>query len=396
MWVGDDIGAETGRSFIGWLFDGWQPEIYNSDSGIYDERKTFIGWSKHFRKPAAMPREYYIYSAPITHIQRMLDQSEWSKFDFRGDPCASSRKCRSELLRPKTPFRIGEHARTGILVHHIYSRDHCDGWTGDYRFEYDPEYLPIDEDWDDDSKLRKSPSCSNPDNSLTDPASRSISEPEILGRPDPSSKNRHDFYIPYPHEPGDESEDTEDPLGGFMYEPSDCIFGWSDIEEPLKEPPKEPPKVFKEATNKTSKANSSSKIAPKARSKGRSPRKTLVSPKSLQKKGPSGKRSRKPTFTPPPAKSPKKQASVRRILDRHPHISELSTVRSTRSKRKVAKLDNDALEDFGRKRRKEGTRDDSVSLSGSASDTGKGKQVENAGPNVMSGGKKRNQGGRKK
>lgn len=51
---------------------------------------------------------------------------------------------------------------------------------------------------------------------MIDPARRSIREPEILGRPDPSGKNRHDFYIPYPHEPGEESEDTEDPFGGFM------------------------------------------------------------------------------------------------------------------------------------------------------------------------------------
>ncbi len=126
MWVGDDIEAETGRSIVGWLFDGWQPEIYNFESGTYDERKTFIGWCKYFRRMAAMPRERYIYSAPITHIQQMLDQNEWSKFDFRRDPCASSRKCRSELLRPKT-LKIGEHARIGVLVHHSYPGHYCDG-----------------------------------------------------------------------------------------------------------------------------------------------------------------------------------------------------------------------------------------------------------------------------
>ena len=117
FWVGNDIEAELGQSLIAWLFDGWLPEVIHSgDQKAFNELRTGIYWRKQWRKPMRTPREKYCYSAPMTHIQRMLDHNEWLRFGFAQDPCASSRRCRSELLRPKTPFKNGEHARTGQMI----------------------------------------------------------------------------------------------------------------------------------------------------------------------------------------------------------------------------------------------------------------------------------------
>ncbi len=111
----------------------------------------------------SQPKEKISYSVPMTHIQRMLDHKEWSNFDFRRAPCASSRRCRSALLSPKTPFRNGEHARIGAVFHK--DRFNLDmnirGFTGDQQARVDngTPYFPVDQDWDDGSELRKLSNC---------------------------------------------------------------------------------------------------------------------------------------------------------------------------------------------------------------------------------------------
>ena len=246
-WVGDDLVSEAGVSFIAWLFGGWVPEAIAWDGGRASLKlNAGLHWVKLDREPAVEPRECYYYSIPMTYVQRIMNQSEWSRFDFRRDPCTASRKCRSELLRPKTPFKNGEHARCAVMLTKMStSGDDIDnlGYTTNPVKWNDPNYLPVDEDWDDGSELRKSPNCNELDKVLTDPAKRSTNEPQIMGRPTPSSvarrtvrfneipggyetrKEKHDFYIPQcqpKHELADGqsegSSDTEDDEEGrFMY-----------------------------------------------------------------------------------------------------------------------------------------------------------------------------------
>jgi len=111
----------------------------------------------------SQPKEKVSYSVPMTHIQRMLDHKEWSNFDFCRAPCASSRRCRSALLSPKTPFKNGEHARIGAVFRK--NRFNFDmtirGFTGDQQAGVDKgtPYFPVDQDWDDGSELRKLSNC---------------------------------------------------------------------------------------------------------------------------------------------------------------------------------------------------------------------------------------------
>lgn len=155
FWVGDDVHDETGHSFTAWLFDGWYPEPIDlgNDRDHYAMR-TGVHWRKWYRRPVVKPRAIYSYSVPLTYIQRLFDQSEWSKFDTSKD----SLRIRQELLRPRVPFRNGEHARTARMLTQA-------SWTNGYhghqeRNEDEDEdeglfasssasKLAIDEDWTD-------------------------------------------------------------------------------------------------------------------------------------------------------------------------------------------------------------------------------------------------------
>lgn len=161
FWVGNDLDNELGQSLIAWLFDGWIPDlIHYDDDRAFNELRTGFYWRKQLRQPMSQPKEKVMYSVPMTHIQRMLDHKEWSNFDFRRAPCASSRRCRSSLLRPKTPFKNGEHARVG----RVFRKNHFNfdmafnGFTGSAQAGVDEctPYSPVDQDWDDGSELRKS------------------------------------------------------------------------------------------------------------------------------------------------------------------------------------------------------------------------------------------------
>lgn len=102
-----------------------------------------------------------------------------------------------------------------------------------------------------------------------------------------------------------------------------------------------------------------------------------------------------PPLTPHPHPSPRQQIGNRRAPVRFPTPasdagSELSTARNTRSKRKVAELDNDALEEFERKRRGRGTRDDPIAVDESTEKKAGGKTVKK-----VKGAKKEAKGGKK-
>ncbi len=143
--------------------------IYCDDDKAFNELGTGIYWRRQWRQPMSKPKEKFWYSTPMTHIQRMLDHKEWSNFDFRRAPCASSRRCRSVLLCPKTPFKNGEHARVGrVFRKEFFNFDiNSNGWTEETDPGEDaaspycpkPPYCPVDPDWDDGSGLRKSFNC---------------------------------------------------------------------------------------------------------------------------------------------------------------------------------------------------------------------------------------------
>ena len=154
FWVGDDVRAETGFSLIAWLFDGWFPEVSHLGNDVdYYAFKCGLHWSKMFRRPIKHPRAEVFYSIPLPHIQRILSQQEWSKF---GDLRTDSLAVRQGLLRPKTPFQIGKHARRGYLIRKDRWNFNME-YSGFQTLEEDdtedenahPERAHIDEDWDD-------------------------------------------------------------------------------------------------------------------------------------------------------------------------------------------------------------------------------------------------------
>lgn len=156
FWVGRDINDETGLSFTAWLFDGWCPEpIHLGNDKDFYAMKTGVYWQKWYRRPVVKPKAIYSYSVPLTYIQRLFDQSEWSKFDTSKD----SVRIRQELLRPRVPFRNGQHARTARLLTQA-------SWTNGYHGHQEANggdddeglfasssasasKLAIDEDWTD-------------------------------------------------------------------------------------------------------------------------------------------------------------------------------------------------------------------------------------------------------
>lgn len=161
FWVGRDINDEIGLSFTAWLFDGWCPEPIHlgNDSDFY-AMKTGVYWQKWYRRPVVKPKAIYSYSVPLTYIQRLFDQSEWSKFDTSKD----SLRIRQELLRPRVPFRNGQHARTARLLTQA-------SWTNGYHGHREANEgdddeglfasssasaskLAIDEDWTDVSSVK--------------------------------------------------------------------------------------------------------------------------------------------------------------------------------------------------------------------------------------------------
>ncbi|MCJ1297687.1 hypothetical protein MMC08_000475 [Hypocenomyce scalaris] len=149
FWVGNDIFSEIGDSFIAWLFDGWYPEgnDLGKDKDLYAMR-TGIHWMKQHRMPLVKPRATYAYSVPLAHIQRILDECEWSKFDSSKD----SPQIRQELLRPKTPFKNGEHARTSRLLGGFSWITAVDVTERDEGEDTLADKTAIDEDWADGSE----------------------------------------------------------------------------------------------------------------------------------------------------------------------------------------------------------------------------------------------------
>lgn len=158
FWVGDDIHTETGYSFTAWLFDGWLPEpIDLGNQKDHLSMKNGVYWLKWYRRPVVKPRATYSYSVPLAYIQRLFDQSEWSKFDTPTD----SLRIRQALLCPKVPFRNGEHARKarilsdfawtiGYAGHQERNDDNDDEDAAFFARTSGNTKLAIDEDWTDE------------------------------------------------------------------------------------------------------------------------------------------------------------------------------------------------------------------------------------------------------
>ncbi len=138
-YVGNDILLELGDSLIGWLFGSWTPQSIHfcKDDRTMQTIKNGLCWQKQIRRPIRKQVATTNYSLPVAHIQRMMTMAEWKKFDLINCPL----EARQQLLIPKTPFRIGEHART--------SRDVWLRWymanLGEFEEEYDWSVSPARE-----------------------------------------------------------------------------------------------------------------------------------------------------------------------------------------------------------------------------------------------------------
>ena len=108
--VGQDIQKELGNALIAWLFNGWTPGPINIGRNQRADMHTFktgICWNKQLRRPIVQPIFHTVYSMPMAHIQRIMSQKEWDKYNPVKDPWS----VRLKLLSPNPPFKCGEHAR---------------------------------------------------------------------------------------------------------------------------------------------------------------------------------------------------------------------------------------------------------------------------------------------
>lgn len=159
--------------------------------------------------------------------------------------------------------------------------------------------------------------------------------------------------------------------GGVPFGSTESVTS-SALDKPGQGSTKQPinPANFKKPVIKVSEIDNSSETIPKpnpAYPGSPSPKKRQQPPLLPWEETPPRNSSLEPPLIPHPHPTPRQQAGARRAPIRSPTPasdadSELSTARNTRSKRKVAELDNDALENFERKRRGRGTRDDPISI----------------------------------
>ena len=157
-WVNQNLESEPGNSFIAWFFNRWYPQdSYIDNEAEHLALKCGMHWCKQHaagEKTNWMtprhPSGLIYYSIPLDHMSRMLSADAWSKFR---NLQRQSEEVRRTLLYPKTPFRIGRHARRGTQIR-------MDLWdwrtenTGQkyrgYIKQTAEDYAPhVDEDWDD-------------------------------------------------------------------------------------------------------------------------------------------------------------------------------------------------------------------------------------------------------
>lgn len=110
--VKNEVLPELGTSLIAWLFNGWIPENIGIDPHGGEDLAFRYGccWYKQRRRPKAYPRYTTVHSMPMSHIQAVLNQAEWDKFNRYGMPLYSG-IVRIFLLRPSWPFPAGRTAR---------------------------------------------------------------------------------------------------------------------------------------------------------------------------------------------------------------------------------------------------------------------------------------------
>lgn len=110
--VQDEVLPELGTSLVAWLFNGWIPENISIDPDGKEGLAFRYGccWYKQRRKPKAYPQYTTVHSMSMSHIQTLLSQRAWSKFD-KHDTASYSRQVRTHLLGPSLPFMPGSTAR---------------------------------------------------------------------------------------------------------------------------------------------------------------------------------------------------------------------------------------------------------------------------------------------
>ncbi|PGH23201.1 hypothetical protein AJ80_02731 [Polytolypa hystricis UAMH7299] len=139
-WLGEPLikgeaMAELGTSLVGWLFNGWIPENISLGTVTRDDDSFSHGccWYKQRRAPRAYPQYNTLHSMPKSHIQRILDQDEWDKYE--DDISTLSTNARKHILSPRTPFVEGETARLAWKARR-------------YRIDRSPSLAPFNGEWD--------------------------------------------------------------------------------------------------------------------------------------------------------------------------------------------------------------------------------------------------------
>ena len=162
-WVGNEIEAEIGHSLISDLFGGWIPHIHMHQTLKDSPTELFnqpLSWRKWFRGDLMVPLALYQYSLPVSHVQKMFSQDEWSKIEHGKHRVPwDLKQSLQALLHPTTifgkGFKRGKHARVGRLLRSEdwYSNPNLRGYKKRDHDAWSRHVLPRDEDWDDGSEL---------------------------------------------------------------------------------------------------------------------------------------------------------------------------------------------------------------------------------------------------
>ncbi|KAL9100125.1 MAG: hypothetical protein Q9187_009402, partial [Circinaria calcarea] len=218
-WVNQNLESEPGNSFIAWFFNGWYPQdSYIDNEAEHLALRCGMHWCKQHAADEKTnwmaprhPSGLIYYSIPLEHMSRMLSDDAWSRFrDLQGQ----SEEVRRTLLYPKTPFRIGRHARCGKQIRMDLWDLRTENTGQKYRSyikQTAEDYVPyFDEDWDD-TPIGESPT---PPGSSTEnrkrpaPDKRKRPAPDERKRPTPDERKR-----PAPDEDDDSSDSDNDNSG---------------------------------------------------------------------------------------------------------------------------------------------------------------------------------------
>ena len=155
VWFGEDVYFEHGTTLIAWLFDGWYPDPIIMKNEMKDALHYGQSWWKQYRAPCDAPKSKITYSVRLEHVQNIMSQASWDQFSLPKD----SLRVRKNLLSPRPPFKLGEHARRGLVIsgtawdlnpfYNFFSPSEKHNYDDEEAKFFGDVFRPMDEDWDD-------------------------------------------------------------------------------------------------------------------------------------------------------------------------------------------------------------------------------------------------------